>query len=326
MPNQHQLTLILAVGDLVWDVVVKPDTKLLPGGDTTGQVLLSPGGSAANTAAWISRVGGDAGFVGSLGADFFGDAIARDLEGEGVKTWLTRTKERDTGVVLVLVDEQGQRSMVTNQGADFVLRPEDLPLDALAAARHVHLTAWSLFTDPPRSAALEAARIAQKHGASVSLDPASFQMIHEFGREAFIDLFKDIHIDILFPNREEGQALTDQEEPEAIANELRRLFPDALVVLKLDNEGCYVKSQQLSQHCATAQIQAVDTTGAGDSFNAAFLTCYLASKDAIYAAEKANSIAGWVVARTGARPAIDDELRLLQSGIQTEANKRSVGF
>jgi ribokinase len=324
MPNQHQSTLILAVGDLVWDVVVKPDSKLLPGGDTTGQVLLSPGGSAANTAAWISRVGGDAGFVGSLGADFFGDAIARDLESEGVKTWLTRTKERDTGVVLVLVDEHGQRSMVTNQGADFALRPEDLPRDVLASASHVHLTAWSLFTDPPRSAALEAARIAQQSGATVSLDPASFQMIQEFGREAFIELFKGLQIDILFPNREEGQALTDQEEPEAIASKLQELFPNTLVVLKLDNEGCYVKSEETGQLCPTHSVQAVDTTGAGDSFNAAFLSSYLASKDAIYAAQTANSIAGWVVARTGARPAIDDELRLLQTSIQTETRKRSV--
>lgn len=324
MPNQHQSTLILAVGDLVWDVVVKPDSKLLPGGDTTGQVMLSPGGSAANTAAWISRVGGDAGFVGSLGADFFGDAIARDLEGEGVKAWLTRTKERDTGVVLVLVDEHGQRSMVTNQGADFALRPEDLPRDVLATASHVHLTAWSLFTDPPRAAALEAARIAQEHGATVSLDPASFQMIQEFGRDAFIELFKGLQIDILFPNREEGQALTDQDEPEAIANKLQELFPNTLVVLKLDNDGCYVKSNHAGELCSTQSVQAVDTTGAGDSFNAAFLTCYLASKDAIYAAQTANSIAGWVVARTGARPAIDDELRLLQTSIQTETRKRSV--
>lgn len=324
MPNQHQSTLILAVGDLVWDVVVKPDSKLLPGGDTTGQVMLSPGGSAANTAAWISRVGGDAGFVGSLGADFFGDAIARDLEGEGVKAWLTRTKERDTGVVLVLVDEHGQRSMVTNQGADFALRPEDLPRDVLATASHVHLTAWSLFTDPPRAAALEAARIAQEHGATVSLDPASFQMIQEFGRDAFIELFKGLQIDILFPNREEGQALTDQDEPEAIANKLQELFPNTLVVLKLDNDGCYVKSSHAGELCSTQSVQAVDTTGAGDSFNAAFLTCYLASKDAIYAAQTANSIAGWVVARTGARPAVDDELRLLQTSIQTETRKRSV--
>src|ERR1044071_2895575 len=131
---------IIAVGDLVWDVLVKPDTILLPGGDTTGRVVLAPGGSAANVAAWIARIGTPAGFIGSVGADTFGELIIEDLEREGVELYIRRTPAYDTGVILVLIDLQGQRSMVTNQGADFHLMPEDLSEEALRACAHVHLT------------------------------------------------------------------------------------------------------------------------------------------------------------------------------------------
>ena len=70
------MAMIFAIGDLVWDVLVKPDGLLLPGGDTTGSIKLAPGGSAANVAAWVARCGAPAGFIGALGADVFGDLIA----------------------------------------------------------------------------------------------------------------------------------------------------------------------------------------------------------------------------------------------------------
>src|SRR6185295_6894275 len=163
--------------------------------------------SAANVAAWVARFGMPAGFVGAVGADPFGDLIVADLAREGVFMHTPRMAGHDTGVILVLIDRAGQRSMVTNQGADFHLLPEDLPEAALRAAAHVHITAWSLFTDPPRAAALRAAQIAKAAGATVSFDPASYQMIREIGHDKFERITDQLPIDMLFPNREEGQAL-----------------------------------------------------------------------------------------------------------------------
>src|SRR5436853_1185630 len=199
---------IIAVGDLVWDVLVRPDSMLLPGGDTTGRIALAPGGSAANVAAWLARAGAAAGFIGKVGADVFGALIVEDLEHEGVEMHVSRTAEHDTGVILVLIDRQGQRSMVTNQGADFHLMSNDLPSSVLSTCDHVHITAWSLFTDPPRSAAVRAAQLAKTAGATVSFDPASYQMIREMGYDAFTRITADLPIDMLFPNRDEGEALT----------------------------------------------------------------------------------------------------------------------
>lgn len=302
--------MILAVGDLVWDVVVKPDGLLLPGGDTTGSIKLAPGGSAANVAAWIARCGGHAGFVGAVGADVLGDLIAADLRQEGVETHVIRLRHSETGVVLALIDRAGQRSMVTNRGADHQLLPDMLPEAALRACRHLHITGWSLFSDPPRAAALRAAQIARASGATVSFDPASYQIIREIGRDQFDRITANLPVNILFPNRDEGETLTGERDPQAIAAALRGRFPGALVALKLDRDGCFIMDHTLAMHVPGQAIDLpVDTTGAGDAFNGAFLARYLSTGDAPAAARFANRIGAWVAQRTGARPPIDAELR-----------------
>jgi ribokinase len=304
---------IIAVGDLVWDVLVKPDRLLLPGGDTTGRIALAPGGSAANVAVWVARAGAAAGFVGKVGADEFGDLVVADLEHEGVTPHVSRSREHDTGVILVLIDRVGQRSMVTNQGADFHLLPEDLPEEVLRNCAHVHVTGWSLFTDPPRAAAIRAARIAKSAGATVSFDPASYQMILEMGFDRFRRITADLPVDILFPNRDEGQALTGERDPHAIALDLHRRYGSATIALKLDRDGCYVLSKDHAQHYPTGDGPVVDATGAGDAFDAAFLSRYLRDGDEAAAAQFANALGSWVVARYGARPPADDELAALLS-------------
>jgi len=302
---------IVAVGDLVWDVLAQPDTILLPGGDTTGRIALAPGGSAANVAAWVARLGAPAAFVGAVGTDAFGDLIVADLAREGVQGHITRTPDHDTGVIVVMIDKAGQRSMITNQGADFHLYPEHIPVPALQQAAHVHITAWSVFSDPPRAAALHAAQIAKAAGATVSFDPASYQMIREMGRDTFDTIIAQLPIDIILPNRDEGMILTGEREPLLIARALRKRFKDAVVVLKLDKDGCIISAPGYEQHHATHEVPVIDATGAGDSFNAGFLTSYLRNGDLAQAAQLANNLGSWVVSHFGARPAVDDQFQQL---------------
>jgi ribokinase len=302
---------IIAVGDLVWDVLVKPNSMLLPGGDSTGRIALAPGGSAANVAAWVARSGMPAGFVGKVGADVFGDLVVADLEREGVAAHVSRTKEHDTGVILVLIDRAGQRSMVTNQAADFHLLPEDLPEAALTACEYVHITAWSLFTNPPRAAAIRAAQLAKAAGATVSFDPASYQMIREIGHDKFARYTADLPVDILFPNREEGEALTGETDPQTIAQELHERYNGAVIALKLDKDGCFVIAKGHAEHYPTSDGLVVDATGAGDAFDGAFLASYSRDGDLAAAAKFANKIGSWVVARYGARPPADSALQTI---------------
>ena len=303
-------TSLVSLGDLAWDVLAKPDTMLLPGGDTTGRMELSGGGSAANVAVWAQRCAYPSTFIGKIGRDRFGELATAELRAEGVHTALTLSDQHPTGVILALIDRRGQRAMLTGQGADWELLPADLPLDVLRGARHLHLTAWSLFRDPPRAAALQAAHAATAAGATLSLDPGSFQMIQQLGRESFLKIVDDVPFDVIFPNDDEARAMSGERHPDAAMGWLRDRYPHALVVLKMDEDGVMIEGPE----CPRLQVAAtrdllIDATGAGDAFGGAFLAGWLRHGDPRRAAHLAVQVGGWVVSRFGARAPADDDLR-----------------
>lgn len=305
------MTALASLGDLTWDVVARPDTLLLPGGDTTGRLELLPGGSAANLAVWARRLGCPATFAGKVGQDLFGDLALRGLQDEGVEVRPIRSAAHRTGVILALIDQRGQRVMLTGQGADWELLPEEVPESLFEAPRgHLHLTAWSFFRDPPRAAALHAARLAHARGYTLSLDPGSFQMIQQVGRENFLRWIRDLHIDILFPNQDEARAMSGQRSVQGALDWLREQFPQSLVVLKMDAEGAIIAGPaQDKLHVPATQDPLIDATGAGDAFGGSFLALYLRGGDAPRAAAIAAQVGGWVVSHFGARPAPDAALR-----------------
>jgi len=301
---------LCVLGDFAWDVLIRTNTELLRGGDTFGEVMLTPGGSAANVAVWASRCGTTTHFVGKIGRDHFGVLAQEDLEMERVTAHFVETDAHLTGSVAVFVDHTGERSMVSGHGADFYLLPQELPRDAIRTARHLHLTAWSFFVDPPRTAARVAALQARTAGATLSFDPGSFQMIGEMGVRNFLAVTQDLGIDILLPNKEEGAMLTGGlTDPNEIAPALAELYPGALIMLKLDADGALVWQDGKGTAIPAGTNNLVDATGAGDSFAGSFLAHYLDSGDAVAAARYATSISAWVIERLGARPAPDARLR-----------------
>ena len=302
---------LVVVGDVVWDVLIRTNTALLTGGDTYGEVELAPGGSAANAAVWARRCGLPTTFVGKVGRDRFGALAEADLRDEGVEAYLIRTAAHLTGSVAVWIDHDGQRSMVSGKGADHALLPQELPRDLLAEARHLHLSAWALFADPPRAAACEAARAAKAAGATVSLDPGSFQMIESVGVDAFVALTAGLGVDVLFPNAEEAAVLTGGEDaPDVLAAQLAELYPGALIALKLDADGALVLPPGGRPTAVPPQVnRLIDATGAGDAFAGAFLSRWLRGADTAVAARFAVGVSEWVIQQVGARPPLDDGLR-----------------
>ena len=97
--------------------------------------------------------------------------------------------------------------------------------------------------------------------------------------------------------REEGQALTGETDPETIAHELHNRYNGAIIVLKLDKDGCFVMAKGHAEYYPTAAGLVVDATGAGDAFDGAFLASYLSAGDLAAAAHHANSIGTGVVGR-----------------------------
>ncbi len=298
------------VGDYAWDVLIRTNTVLQTGGDTYGEVSLAPGGSAANTAVWARRCGTPTAFVGKVGRDRLGDLAEEELEEEEVEAWLVRSETQATGSVAVWIDHTGQRSMVSGKGADHYLLPSELPRPQLCAARHLHLSAWSFFANPPRTAAREAARLAKQNGASLSFDPGSYQLIEQTGVERFLRYSADLGIDLLFPNYEEGQVLSGESEPKRIVQVLSERYPGTRVVLKLDAKGALVQNgPDGSVHVPPTESQLLDATGAGDAFAGAFLARWLHDGDAVGATRFATAISAWVIEHLGARPKPDARLR-----------------
>lgn len=301
---------LCVIGDFAWDVLIRANSELLRGGDTFGEVMLTPGGSAANVAVWARRAGIETHFIGKIGRDRFGQLADEDLDRERVVAHLVEDDAHLTGSVAVFVDHTGERSMVSGHGADFYLLPSELPRPLLRRARHLHLTAWSFFVDPPRAAVREAAHIVQDSGGTLSFDPGSFQMIGEMGVGQFLAVTKDLGIDILLPNKEEGSILTGGlDDPAEMAEALAVLFPGALIMLKLDADGALVWQDGVGTPVPAGTNNLVDATGAGDSFAGAFLASYLDQGDAVAAARYATRISAWVIEHLGARPAPDAKLR-----------------
>jgi ribokinase len=302
---------LCVIGDFAWDVLIRTNSTLLTGGDTFGEVMLTPGGSAANVAAWAKRCGLETEFIGKIGRDRLGQMAQEDLAKEGVTCHFLETDEHLTGCVAVFVDETGERSMVSGRGADFYLLPSELPKETVRRARHLHMTAWSFFVDPPRAAARAAAHLASASGATLSFDPGSFQMIGEMGVNNFLSCTQDLGIDVFLPNFEEGQVLTGLDEPEAIAAALAKLYPQAMIMLKLDAEGALVYDNGITTRVPPATNNLVDATGAGDSFAGAFLASYLGGATPVEAAHYATTISAWVIEHLGARPEPDARLRAI---------------
>jgi ribokinase len=302
---------LCVLGDFAWDVLIRTNSELLKGGDTFGEVVLLPGGSAANVAVWAARCGLSTHFIGKIGRDRMGQLAAEDLGSEDVAHHLVESDSNVTGSVAVFVDHTGERSMVSGHGADFYLLPSELPRDVLRSSSHLHLTAWSFFTDPPRSAARAAAHLAQDAGATLSFDPGSFQMIDEMGVDNFLAVTQDLGIDVFLPNKEEGAVLTGVKDPEGISRELDVLYPSALVILKLDADGALVWLDGAAHHIPPATNNLVDATGAGDSFAGAFLAKFLRGSSAVDAARFATEISAWVIEHPGARPVPGPRLREL---------------
>ena len=300
---------LCVIGDFAWDVLIRTNNNLLKGGDSFGEVMLTPGGSAANLAVWAQRCGLETHFIGKIGRDRFGQLAREDLDSETVIHHLVETEAHKTGSVAVFVDQTGERSMVSGHGADFYLIPSELPRSVITSATHLHLTAWSFFTDPPRSASRIAAQIARQSNLTISFDPASFQMIQEMGVDQFLSWTKDLSVNILFPNYDEGRALTGFDEPDEIVRSLANIYDGALIILKLDADGALVFDGKTSTQIPPATNNLVDATGAGDSFAGAFLAHYLVASSPVDAAIYATKVAAWVIEHLGARPATDARLQ-----------------
>ncbi|MDI3298408.1 MAG: sugar kinase [Bacillota bacterium] len=300
----HPLPRVLCLGDALADLVVRLQAPLAPASDTPARIEPRPGGSAANTAAWLARSGYplEVHFAGRVGADPFADFHERELLRQGVRPHLARDPARPTGLIVVLLEAGGERSMLTDRGASLALAPSDLPDELFAPGGHLHLSGYVLLDPGPRPAGLEAIRRALARGMSVSVDAASASFLAREGAGGWFAWSAGAAL--LFANRQEAELLLAApggSEPEVLARELAGRYGEAVV--KLGAGGAvWAAADGRFLRAPAPRVPAVDTTGAGDAFAAGWLAARLSGGSPEEAMQAALDLAAQAVQTLGARP------------------------
>ena len=268
----------MVLGDLMVDVVLAPAAPLETGTDVPGRVTLVQGGSAANTARWLGRLGARSSLVCAVGRDAAGRALVDALREDRVVPRVTRVAGARTGRIGVLVTPDGERSFVADRGAADALAPGDLRASWFARADAVHLPVYSLLGEPLGLAGRRGVILAREAGAMVSVDLASIVPLLARGRRAARTLIDEVAPDLLFATAAEAEALLGRYRPEGLLD----LAP--MAVIKRGSKGATVLARegddQLRFEVATEHITASDTTGAGDAFDAGFLVGWFAARAA----------------------------------------------
>lgn len=290
---------LLVAGSLNMDFVVRVDALPASGQTVLGHsFVMVPGGKGANQACAAGKL--SAGRVpvqmaGRVGEDVFADQLRASLRANSVDDSTVSACQTDpTGTAFIWVDRQGQNSIVVASGANSRFIPADIP--------SLEQTAWLLLQlESPLDTVAALLSLARKSGTHTMLDPAPAQPLSA-------DLLANV--DILTPNETEACQLVQKPaarvtlaDAPVLAEALLTLGPKA-VILKLGDQGCFYADAQQTLHSPAFAVQPVDTTAAGDTFNAALAVALTEGQPLPQALRFANAAAALSVTRAGAQSSI----------------------
>jgi len=296
----NQKATIVVLGSANMDLVLRVERLPLAGETISGgHLALFPGGKGANQACAAARLGGEVAFVGQLGADAFGVELMASLERAGVNTEGVGKSQIPTGCACIYVLPNGENSIVISPGANATALPEVILPELDLLDKNCYLLSQLEIPISTVAAALFRAKAA---GATTILDPAPF---HSLSTELLQS------VDFLTPNQTEAAALLGEQAGEIsdfqhaayAAERILSLGPRA-VVIKLGSLGCYVASGSLRNCVSAFDVNAVDTTAAGDIFNGAFAVALAEGGDPAEAARFASAAAAISVTRPGAQTSV----------------------
>ncbi len=293
--------MVVVVGSLNMDFVVR--TARLPG---PGETVLGhgfqmiPGGKGANQAVAAAKLGFASvavRMVGRVGMDVFADRLKASLAGAGVDVSAVHaSRSQPTGVALIAVDGAGQNQIVAASGANAELAASD----AEAMRRVFRGARIALFQlESPLATVAAALRIAREEGLQTILDPAPAQILSA-------EMLRNV--DILTPNETEALTLLGRGPRRIVPDEARAVARDVsalgahMTVLKLGDAGCLFEGAGEAYHVPGFVVEAVDSTGAGDMFNAALAIALAEGAPMPHALRFANAAAAISVTRHGAQP------------------------
>ncbi len=299
-------TPIVVIGSLNYDLVACAPRIPVVGETLVGERFFEePGGKGANQAYAAARLGGRVRMLGRVGDDIYGRRMRDNLAQAGCEvSGLLAIPQCTSGIALIFVAETGANSIVIVPGANDRFLPGDIARqEPELAGAGVAL----LQLENPLPTVEAAARAARRAGARVVLDPAPAQPLPDSLLE---------QVDVLTPNETEAAILDGRppsrlapEDAAPIARRLRQRGARAVVV-KLGEQGCLLLEDGAPELLAAPAVQAVDTTAAGDVFNAALAVGLSEGLDLAAACRFANRAAALSVTRYGAQACAPERLEV----------------
>ena len=293
---------VLCIGDVMLDVITK--ISVMPadihyGSDTPSVISTHGGGAAGNVASWLTRTNAKPTIVGHVGSDAAGAALTAEFDLLGVKHNNLFVDNGSSGVVVVLVDPTGERTMFPDNGANSGLHMGDLP--DLTGFGAVYLSGYSPLDPLSRPGVLEMISAIKVAGIPIYFDPASVGGMMQAPLEEVLSWVA--LCDVLLLNEEEAIYLTGESNIEKALEIL--LQSTEVVVIKRGSLGAIGKARgSILITTPALPTEVVDTTGAGDSFAAGFIATYAISKNMQQSLEYGAKVAAHCVAIVGARPRV----------------------
>ena len=260
------------------------------------------GGSAANTAYWISQLGGEAGFIGKISNDELGKQFQTSLKDSGLKDYTVfESEDNQTGLCAIFITPDGERTMNTYLGAGEYLSVEDLNIDAIKEAKILYMEGYLWDKPASKSAFLHAAKVNKESGGlnSISLSDVFCVEMH---RESFISFIEN-DIDYVFCNEDELNSLLQKNSIEESTKLFLEQFPKVeQLVCTLGSNGVLILESGNKHFFNASEAIVVDKTGAGDFFAAGYLYGLQKGLSVTESAEIANKSAAHVISEIGVRP------------------------
>jgi fructokinase len=265
---------VLTIGEMVVDFISDEKTDTLGNASTFRRYL---GGSPANIAVYVSKLGGESAVIAKTGIGAFGTFLKGELQRHGVTTEYLSMDHRTHTTVIFVSSTSATPDFEEFRSGDYLLRPEEVSEEAISRTRVVHASTFALSREPCRSAVLWAFRKAREMGKIVSLDPNYSRRIWPDQKEArrvIREAYR--HVNVTKPSADDARRVFGPDyDPEQYIQKFHDLGAETVVFTMGEGGNLISENGKMTAHVPSRPVEVVDATGAGDAFWAGFLTATL---------------------------------------------------